>query len=397
MNKAAREANSGNSGGCSSNSNGSFRPATPSFFYKPNGIPAANESAAAAAATEAQSTEALRQEIDQFFAEELSAGTGTNTGTSSSSETDDNDEDDASGGGTTPKVVRALARARDLRQAIHGFFNYSETTFADDAADAEIDGARIRVAAPADDHKERKCAACKRQFVLSTSYDAHVAQCVQTKLFEFVGACQRLVELRRERIVSEQEFIRRMVFAVKGMAKALARCYRGVAAPRPADAVPKAVTKRMFEVPLVVRQSGPGRDGMDGAMPPVPPKAWNNGVARQPRAAVSSTPPAVVATVQRNNLFGSDSAPENGAVGSPVPVLGPVPTMATPFPKMANFAATCSACQMRFSSIDALEMHNLLAHNPYVMAQLPVPAAAAVPSEATDEDPLLVRLRGLWK
>lgn len=253
----------------------------------------------------------MQHELDLFFEDEDDENDGA----------DDSETGSSSGCESLQPTLnngQAAAAARNgaVKEAIHNFFNYSEKRFAEDDL-SDFPG--IIVKEPEDDHKERKCFACKRLFMLTESFDAHMKDCVQSLLFTFVSSTQKLVELKKQKMISAQEFTRRMIFAVKGCVKSLAMSYKISAKPmRPSvntdvSFATKNVPKQMFQ-------------SIDRNVINLPTEYPQFGVA-----------PAAVAAA---------------AVSSPVR-----------FPKVPNFAAKCSACKQLFDSIQALEDHNQRNHN----------------------------------
>lgn len=235
-------------------------------------------------------------------------------------EEDDIDADDSETGSssgcesmqpTLNNGQAAAARSGAIKEAINNFFNYSEKRFAEDDL-SDFPG--ITVKEPEDDHKERKCFACKRLFMLTESFDAHMKDCVQSLLFTFVSSTQKLVELKKQKMISAQEFTRRMIFAVKGCVKSLAMCYKITAKPLRSTVntdvsfANKTVPKQMFQ-------------------------SLDRNVTEYP---------------QMNSQFAS---------------LATDTTTPVRFPKVPNFAAKCPACLQLFDSIQALEEHNQRNHN----------------------------------
>lgn len=266
-------------------------------FFKSNMTTSAAQSANRLAYDEQE----MQRELELFFADE----------------DDENDAEDSETGSSSgcesmqPTLNNGQVAARSgaaVKDAINNFFNYSEKRFAEDEL-SDFPG--ITVKEPDDDHKERKCFACKRLFMLNESFDAHMKDCVQSLLFTFVGSTQKLVELKKEKMISAQEFTRRMIFAVKECVKSLAMCYKITAKP----------------IRLTV----------------------NTDVS----FAGKSVPKQMFQSIDRN------------VISQPAAAAADDDDLALPrrFPKVPNFAAKCPACLQMFDSIQALEEHNQRNHN----------------------------------
>lgn len=241
-----------------------------SHLFKPDGIPLANQQPHAEqksapndnmSAHSDTNIAAKRRELDLFFGADLSLTSSTTTDDEFDNEDDDNNDCDGAEPSTLAKQrTTVIHRRRDdpseLRRTLHAFFNYNETPYRQDSADDDsrllADG-RVGLRDPNDDIPgrllERKCPTCKRQFLRRGSYELHIRTCVPKRLHDFVGDCQRLVGCHVERLIAEQEFIRRMVYTIKSVVIALAVCCREVSAPDWSDVASresKVVPKKMF-------------------------------------------------------------------------------------------------------------------------------------------------------
>lgn len=250
----------------------------------------------------------MQRELELFFEDEDDEADADDSETGSSSGCESMQP-------TLNNGQAASARSESVKAAINNFFNYSEKRFAEDDL-SDFPG--ITVKEPEDDHKERKCFACKRLFMLTESFDAHMKDCVQSLLFTFVSSTQKLVELKKQKMISAQEFTRRMIFAVKGCVKSLAMCYKITAKPM-RTSVNTDVSLATKNVPKQMFQS------------------IERTVSNQPNHYS-----------QIDEIFGTTTA-------ATTPPLR--------FPKVPNFAAKCPACMQLFDSIQALEEHNQLNHN----------------------------------
>lgn len=284
----------------------------------------------------------MKQQLDLFF--------GDNN-FDEDDEDDDDDDDDENDDGEDEDDERAVlngmstagGRAGAVKMAIHNFFNYTEKPFEEDDL---TEG--IGISEP-DDHKERKCYACKRRFMLTESYDEHMKECVQTKLFSFITDCHQLAIIKKHKAISAQEFIRRMIFAVKGIVKALAMCYK--------DLSPAPTTIRLQQQH----------------------QTMNNSILNQPPPVQKNMPKKLF-----NVIDGTSGPPPKLTACPPMQVIRshPIPAVPSPttnvaaprlnanFPKIPNFVAKCPQCKKRFDSIQALETHNQQHHNKTAIAPI---------------------------
>lgn len=69
--------------------------------------------------------------------------------------------------------------------------------------------------------RERKCGFCLKRFMLEDTYDEHLDSCLYRTLIEFIKDSNYIVRLKDEVAISNHEFIRRMVFAIQRVNKAI--------------------------------------------------------------------------------------------------------------------------------------------------------------------------------
>lgn len=72
----------------------------------------------------------------------------------------------------------------------------------------------IKVNIPEPMWKERKCPACSKRFMFEDSQQSHLDNCVEYQFVAFVTEVTKLLEIRRQKMVSPHEFIRRMIFSL---------------------------------------------------------------------------------------------------------------------------------------------------------------------------------------
>ncbi|KAL5284583.1 hypothetical protein ACFFRR_006715 [Megaselia abdita] len=96
------------------------------------------------------------------------------------------------------------------------YFNYVETNFEEEdiMEVEELKGSKIVVNVP-EYFKERKCRACSRRFMFEDSYNEHMEVCIEYKFLTFLEESNRLFDIRRNKVCSPHEFIRRMIFNLK--------------------------------------------------------------------------------------------------------------------------------------------------------------------------------------
>lgn len=304
--------------------------------------------------------ESLKQQLDLFF------------GDSNFDEDDEDDEDDDDDNGDDDDDVddetlngistAAGVRAEAVKMAIHNFFNYTEKPFEEDDL---TEG--IGISEP-DDHKERKCYACKRRFMLTDSYDEHMKDCVQTKLFSFITDCHQLAIIKKHKAISAQEFIRRMIFAVKGIVKALAMCYKDLSPPIRSQTAPppqsQAKSQNLLLPPMNNALNRPTTTTTTTEQASIIkrekhlPKQLFNVIDTTTAATNAGPPPKLTARppvqVIRSHPIAAVQSPTTSIVA---------PLLNANFPKIPNFVAKCPQCKQRFDSIQALEMHNQHHHN----------------------------------
>ncbi|BFF95467.1 uncharacterized protein DMAD_12867 [Drosophila madeirensis] len=93
-------------------------------------------------------------------------------------------------------------------------YNYSETNFEEDDPMEQDQLRDIKVTIPEPMWKERKCPACLKRFMFEDSHQTHLDNCVEYQFITFVTEMTKLLEIRKQKMVSPHEFIRRMIFAL---------------------------------------------------------------------------------------------------------------------------------------------------------------------------------------
>lgn len=94
-------------------------------------------------------------------------------------------------------------------------FSYSETNFQeDDIINLDELGDAITINIP-ESCKERKCRACFRRFMFEDSHNEHMSTCIEYKFLTYIEELNKLLYIRRNKVVSPHEFVRRMIFALR--------------------------------------------------------------------------------------------------------------------------------------------------------------------------------------
>ncbi|XP_017061076.1 uncharacterized protein LOC108101287 [Drosophila ficusphila] len=95
-------------------------------------------------------------------------------------------------------------------------YNYSETNFEEDdpMEQDQVQLRDIKVNIPEPMWRERKCPACSKRFMFEDSQESHLDNCVEYQFVTFVTEVAKLLEIRRQKMVSPHEFIRRMIFVL---------------------------------------------------------------------------------------------------------------------------------------------------------------------------------------
>lgn len=158
-------------------------------------------------APENETFDNLKMEMERAFGGELS------------DETEDEDDDD-------PGVL----------------FSYKEKCFEED--DISDLGSNIVITIP-DEMRERKCNACRQRFMLKESYEQHAKECIELKLSKFINEGYQLLQMRQSRTLSANEFVRRMIYALKKVMKSLSMCYKDASDQPLSMGVDDKLTKKL--------------------------------------------------------------------------------------------------------------------------------------------------------
>ncbi|KAJ6645607.1 hypothetical protein Bhyg_00814 [Pseudolycoriella hygida] len=261
--------------------------------------------------------EELNAELDQFFAD-------NNYGDSEDSSDDDQQSNDVN-----EYNPNRFKKVETTKTAIHNFFNYTEKAFEEDII-SELNGIEIKIP---DDNRERKCAACKCRFQLITSYESHMKVCIENKLISFIIECQQLLIIKKHKAISSFEFLRRSIFSLKNVVKALALSYSVITRKQPKKQVKSDVA--------------PNKEiltGLDSSLFQAP-----DDISKPSRPLLRKTkqPLTAPSTSSINTLV------RKPASNTPVSQLSQTPVA----------AAKCTECNIGFGDVGELENHNQMTHN----------------------------------
>ncbi|KAH8298377.1 hypothetical protein KR018_012184 [Drosophila ironensis] len=128
------------------------------------------------------------------------------------------EEEDEEGESTSDENDNEIAGNENgevaLQRKHKNCYNYSETNFEEDDPMEQAQLRDIKVNIPEPMWKERKCPACSKRFMFEESQKSHLDGCVEFQFVTFVAEATKLLEIRRQKMVSPHEFIRRMIFAL---------------------------------------------------------------------------------------------------------------------------------------------------------------------------------------
>lgn len=271
----------------------------------------------------------------------------------------------------SPEVVPTMT-SRKLQR----FFDYEEKSFVEDDM-TKLDGMEgIEINHP-DVFRERKCGFCLKKFMLEDTYDDHLDECLFRTLIEFVKDSNYIVRLKDEIAISNHEFIRRMVFAIQRVNKAI----RGMQLPAAATLIDETsadLPSRRSGTP-----SGKPQQELSTTMAPKVLHFFQQSKMQPP------TPPLTVLQYSRSNSHFTKSIPHQpgprNREGKPFPssfIANRSPhsftanrrtisggssshgSMQTPSPTNSNGSrkVVCKFCDKTFLTISHLDGHMIREH-----------------------------------
>lgn len=246
-------------------------------------------------------------------------------------------------------------KSDQIKAAINNFFNYTEKTFEEDDI-GNFDNIIINIP---DEYRERKCNSCKQRFMLNDSYDTHLKECIQKKLFDFINDSQQLLLIKKHKAISSAEFVRRMIFSLKNIVKSLALSNRTFVVTSSTTnnngSVAAIITQQSTSLPLVY-QSSPTSQKINALTPHQQPKIISTkSIANNLLQTNEKIMPKKIFQTIEQNVFCSPKHKINKSLTS----LSSYQSTA----KIPNFVAKCPLCMKDFDSLQALEMHNRQRHN----------------------------------
>ncbi|KAH8282306.1 hypothetical protein KR054_006800 [Drosophila jambulina] len=299
-----------------------------------------------------------------------------------------NDEDYGAASSSDDNEEAALLRKHK------NCYNYSETNFEeDDPMDQDQVQLRdIKVNIPEPMWKERKCPACSKRFMFEDSQQAHLDNCVEFQFVAFVTEVTKLLDIRRQKMVSPHEFIRRMIFSLHKTCTWLQE---------------HSVDSLLAEKLNQVKVSNGEKTAEAPAVPAEAPAPLL--VEDEPFAAfdfISGTTTPI--TEENNVLFAIERSESRNStctptVKKPIPIRGALPfgiskgagdsrhkERATFLEKLQRaavtppcqsglapiFSARCGQCNLVFDSVSELEVHNGTHHNAHCGKEISADAEA---------------------
>ncbi|KAH8249324.1 hypothetical protein KR032_008542 [Drosophila birchii] len=282
--------------------------------------------------------------------------------------TNEDDEDYGAASSSDDNEEAALLRKHK------NCYNYSETNFEeDDPMDQDQVQLRdIKVNIPEPMWKERKCPACSKRFMFEDSQQSHLDNCVEYQFVAFVSEVTKLLDIRRQKMVSPHEFIRRMIFSLHKTCTWLQE-----------HSVDTLLAEKLNQVKI-------SNGEKTTAEVPVPPEVEDEPFATFDFISGTTTPITeennVLYAIARSESRNSTCTP---TVKKPIPIRGTATGTSLPFgmdkgleratfleklqraavtpPCQSGlapiFSARCGQCNLVFDSVSELEVHNGTHHN----------------------------------
>lgn len=277
-------------------------------------------------------------------------------------------------------------------------YNYSETNFEEDDPMEQAQLRDIKVNIPEPMWKERKCPACFKRFMHEDSHQLHLDNCVEFQFFNFVGELNKLLEIKRQKMVSPHEFIRRMIFALHKTCTWLQE-----------HSIDTELADKLNQVKITngTSSSAEKAEKIEPLKESAPKTStcWESYPSSNDDAVFGnsllkfksgSTTPI---TVENNVLYAIERSESRNSQNTPNPVVKkPIPIRCTgaqtadaaaplheeraratfleklqratgtplhqsPVPVTPTSAARCCQCKLIFAAVSELEIHNVMHHN----------------------------------
>jgi len=278
-------------------------------------------------------------------------------------------------------------------------YNYSETNFEEDDPMEQAQLRDIKVNIPEPMWKERKCPACFKRYMHEDSHQLHVDNCVEYQFFGFVAEVTKLMEIKRQKMVSPHEFIRRMIFALNKTCTWLQEhsIDTQLADKLNQGKITNGTSEKAAE-PTLDTDAKPSTSQWETLIAPLDDDdatAFDNTLMKF--TSGSNTPITVenniLYAIERSESRNSQNAP-NLVVKKPIPIRctapavpapllheerasfleklqratssphqSPIPATPTSATMMPFSAARCNQCNLVFDSVSELEIHNVMHHN----------------------------------
>ncbi|XP_017860439.1 PREDICTED: uncharacterized protein LOC108612060 isoform X1 [Drosophila arizonae] len=310
-----------------------------------------------------------------------------------------------SGNGTGEEEDYATVTSSDEENALSrkhkNIYNYSETNFEEDDPMEQAQLRDIKVNIPEPMWKERKCPACFKRYMHEDSHKLHLDNCVEFQFFNFIDELNRLQEIKRQKMVSPHEFIRRMIFALHKTCTWLQE-----------HSIDSELAEKLNQVKITNGSSSSSADKADKIEPikesvPKASTCWDSYPSSNDDGIFGSsllkfksgcnTPITaennVLYAIERSESRNSQNTP-NPVVKKPIPIRCTGPPAATvtasplheeraratfleklqratgtpqhlqsPVPITPTSAARCCQCNLIFTAVSELEIHNVMHHN----------------------------------
>lgn len=261
------------------------------------------------------------------------------------------------------------------------FFDYEETTFVEDDMtqfdEHEMSGIEIN---HPEVFRERKCGFCLKRFMLEDTYDDHLDDCIFRTLLEFIKDSNYIVRLKDEVAISNHEFIRRMIFAIQRVNKAI----RGMHLP----ATVGLIDERSTIGGLGAEERTPGRQIMPQTdlqvtpklnpfffkypPPPITPRTRHNShnnnsfspafIPYQPKTRTANERSSF--KIHNNNFIGNKSPQQlanRSSSGSAI-LQTPSPANSSASDSSGMRRVVCKFCDKTFLTITHLDGHMIKEH-----------------------------------
>lgn len=307
-----------------------------------------------------------------------SAGSGSGNGTGE-------DDDYAAVTSSDDNEENALSRKHK------NCYNYSETNFEEDDPMEQAQLRDIKVNIPEPMWKERKCPACWKRFMHEDSHQLHIDNCVEYQFVNFVSEVTKLLEIKRQKMVSPHEFIRRMIFALHKTCTWLQE-----------HSIDAQLADKLNQVKVSNGSNEKAAEPAPEVLEKPSSSTWDSDDAFGNNLLKFNSRTTTPITVENNVLYAIERSESRNSqnmsnvVKKPIPIRckavaadpllheerasfleklqratitpqqSPVQVRATPTNGAAllpTSAARCSQCNLVFDSVSDLEIHNVVNHN----------------------------------